>query len=96
MPDQSGSDPRLDALLSHPSQQQARVAAQVKKHWVGTHYWRPGPSGNDIHKTNVPNLRMRFRYDCHQEELGMVVEGARAHEARQAALAARADAYLDA
>jgi AMP deaminase len=32
-----------------------------KKHWVGSDYWRPGPEGNDIHKTNVPSLRMRFR-----------------------------------
>jgi AMP deaminase len=32
-----------------------------KKHWVGSEYWRPGPEGNDIHKTNVPSLRMRFR-----------------------------------
>jgi hypothetical protein len=32
-------------------------------HWVHQQYWQPGPQGNDIHKTNVPNLRMRFRYD---------------------------------
>jgi AMP deaminase len=32
-----------------------------KKHWVAAEYWRAGPDGNDIHKTNVPNLRMRFR-----------------------------------
>jgi len=32
-----------------------------KKHWVAAEYWRPGPDGNDIHKTNVPNLRLRFR-----------------------------------
>jgi AMP deaminase len=32
-----------------------------KKHWVASEYWRAGPEGNDIHKTNVPNLRMRFR-----------------------------------
>ena len=37
-------------------------------HWVHERYWAPGPQGNDIHKTNVPNLRMRFRYDNHQEE----------------------------
>jgi hypothetical protein len=37
-------------------------------HWVHETYWQPGPQGNDIHKTNVPNLRMRFRYDNHQEE----------------------------
>ena len=33
-----------------------------KKHWVAEQYWRPGPEGNDIHKTNVPNLRLRFRW----------------------------------
>ncbi len=38
-------------------------------HWVHQYYWLPGPQGNDIHKTNVPNLRMRFRYDNHQEEV---------------------------
>ncbi len=38
-------------------------------HWVHNTYWLPGPQGNDIHKTNVPNLRMRFRYDNHQEEV---------------------------
>jgi hypothetical protein len=32
-----------------------------KRHWVASEYWRPGPDGNDIHKTNVPNLRLRFR-----------------------------------
>lgn len=37
-----------------------------KKHWVGSDYWRPGPEGNDIHKTNVPSLRMRFRCDSMQ------------------------------
>lgn len=51
-------------------------------HWVGGTYWKKGPEGNDIHKTNVPNLRMRFRYDCHQEELGLVLGGAQAHHQR--------------
>lgn len=45
------------------------AAIQVKMHWVHQYYWLPGPQGNDIHKTNVPNLRMRFRYDNHQEEV---------------------------
>ena len=44
-------------------------APQVKMHWVHENYWQPGPQGNDIQKTNVPNLRMRFRYDNHQEEV---------------------------
>jgi hypothetical protein len=31
---------------------------------VAGEYWRPGPDGNDIRKTNVPSLRMRFRCAC--------------------------------
>ena len=31
-------------------------------HWVHTEYWKLGPEGNDIQKTNVPALRMRFRW----------------------------------
>ncbi len=60
--------------------------AQVKKHWVSGTYWKMGPEGNDIHKTNVPNLRMRFRADCHQEEMNLVFGGAYAHERRIKAL----------
>lgn len=56
---------------------------QIKMHWVCGNYWKPGPDGNDIHKTNVPNLRMRFRYDCHSEELNLVMSGAAAHDARR-------------
>ena len=37
------------------------AARQVKMHWVHRYYWKGGPEGNDIQKTNVPNLRMRFR-----------------------------------
>lgn len=45
---------------------------QVKMHWVHENYWQPGPAGNDIQKTNVPNLRMRFRYDNHSEEVSLM------------------------
>ena len=55
---------------------------QIKMHWVHKHYWKPGPDGNDIHKTNVPNLRMRFRYDCHTDEMQLVMAAAAAHEVR--------------
>ena len=58
---------------------------QVKMHWVHAEYWKAGPDGNDIHKTNVPNLRMRYRYDCHTEEHNLVMQGARTFEARKAA-----------
>jgi AMP deaminase len=55
---------------------------QVKMHWVHREYWRIGPEGNDIQKTNVPNLRMRFRADTFLEELSTVMTGAAAHSMR--------------
>jgi len=54
-----------------------------KKHWVAAEYWRPGPDGNDIHKTNVPNLRLRFRYDTYMDEMRLVAHGALAYNMRK-------------
>jgi len=62
-----------------------RLYEQVKMHWVHRHYWKLGPEGNDIQKTNVPNLRMRFRADTFVEELGTVLSGAAAHAQRKGA-----------
>ncbi|GIL84466.1 hypothetical protein Vretimale_19007 [Volvox reticuliferus] len=59
-----------------------------KKHWVAEEYWRPGPDGNDIHKTNVPNLRLRFRHETYCDEMRLVLHGAVAHQARKAAIMA--------
>ncbi len=56
---------------------------QVKMHWVHENYWQPGPQGNDIHKTNVPNLRMRFRHDTHSEEMAVIMDGAAQHYAKK-------------
>ncbi|KAI8477343.1 MAG: hypothetical protein J3K34DRAFT_397944 [Monoraphidium minutum] len=65
-----------------------------KKHWVADEYWRPGPDGNDIQKTNVPNLRMRYRLDTYQDETRLVLTGALSHQARrQAALLAARSEY---
>jgi len=55
---------------------------RLKQHWVHTEFWRGGPEGNNIQKTNVPALRMVFRKDCHSEEVGLLASGAAAHEAR--------------
>lgn len=32
-------------------------------HWLGQNYYRRGPEGNDIHKTNVPHMRVEFRHE---------------------------------
>jgi AMP deaminase len=58
---------------------------RLKQHWVHTEFWRSGPEGNNIQKTNVPALRMIFRKDCHSEEVGLLAAGAAVHQARMRA-----------
>ena len=52
------------------------------QHWVSGEYWKPGPDGNDIHKTNVPNLRLRFRYESYVAEISLIIHGVMGYEAR--------------
>ena len=67
-------------------------AVQVKMHWVHRYYWMGGPEGNDIQKTNVPNLRMRYRHDTYQEEMKTVLSGSACHAVRAAAKKAAREA----
>ncbi|VFQ95219.1 unnamed protein product [Cuscuta campestris] len=46
-----------------------------KLHWLGNKYFKRGPEGNDIHKTNVPNMRISFRHDTWMEEMLYVYRG---------------------
>lgn len=34
-----------------------------QSHWVGKNYYKRGAEGNDIHKTNVPHMRVEFRHE---------------------------------
>ena len=42
---------------------------QVKEHWLGVNYREEGPAGNDITRTNVPNIRVAYRHETLVEEL---------------------------
>jgi len=46
-----------------------------KAHWVSDRYWLLGTRGNDIQKTNVPNLRAHFREDVLETERALVRRG---------------------
>lgn len=46
---------------------------QVKRHWIGMNYKEEGPAGNDITRTNVPNIRVAYRHETLVEELKNVV-----------------------
>lgn len=42
---------------------------QIKKRWIGNQYRKPGILGNDMSKTNVPDIRVAYRYETLKEEL---------------------------
>ncbi|XP_039758165.1 AMP deaminase 2-like [Pararge aegeria] len=42
---------------------------EMKQRWVGQHYERPGAPGNDITRTNVPDVRLEYRHETLVDEL---------------------------
>ena len=49
----------------------------MKKHWLGPYYMREGRAGNDVSRTNVPDIRVAFRHETFVEELGQIFKAAR-------------------
>lgn len=45
------------------------MRVQVKQHFIGANYMREGIMSNDIKRTNVPDIRVGYRYDTLCEEL---------------------------
>lgn len=45
----------------------------VKQHWLGINYGEEGPAGNDITRTNVPNIRVAYRHETLVEELKTIL-----------------------
>ncbi|KAI8066093.1 hypothetical protein BDF21DRAFT_367988 [Thamnidium elegans] len=41
----------------------------VKRRWIGDEYKKPGIQGNDMSKTNVPDIRVAYRHETLKEEL---------------------------
>ncbi|KAJ3397099.1 AMP deaminase [Lobulomyces angularis] len=66
----SGTD--LCELARH-SVLQSGYEMKLKKRWLGDKCHMAGPVGNDIEKTNVPNIRLAYRYQTLMEERFMVI-----------------------
>ncbi|XP_036415167.1 AMP deaminase 2 isoform X2 [Colossoma macropomum] len=45
---------------------------KVKSYWLGPSYTHEGPEGNDIRRTNVPDIRVAFRHETLCEELQLI------------------------
>lgn len=54
--------------IARNSVYQSGFSHPCKSHWVGRKYYIRGPEGNDIHKTNVPHMRVEFRHEVWKEE----------------------------
>ncbi|KAF9066473.1 hypothetical protein BDP27DRAFT_1330580 [Rhodocollybia butyracea] len=62
------------AELARNSVIQSGFEMEIKRHWLGPQWYVPGAAGNDIHKTNVPNIRLAFRHQTLLEELEMITK----------------------
>uniref|UniRef100_A0A8C1TGF8 AMP deaminase n=1 Tax=Cyprinus carpio TaxID=7962 RepID=A0A8C1TGF8_CYPCA len=53
---------------------------QTKSHWLGPDYNKEGPVSNDIRRTNVPDIRVGYRYETLCEELHLITQAVRTQE----------------
>lgn len=58
--------------LARNSVMQSGFEMEIKRHWLGRDWFRAGAEGNSVDKTNVPNVRVAFRYNTLIEERTMV------------------------
>ncbi|CCH61340.1 hypothetical protein TBLA_0E02840 [Henningerozyma blattae CBS 6284] len=58
--------------LARNSVLQSGWEAQIKEHWLGKNFRKEGVDGNDVTKTNVPNVRINFRHDTLATELELM------------------------
>ncbi|XP_028760924.1 AMP deaminase-like [Neltuma alba] len=58
--------------IARNSVYQSGFSHALKSHWIGKEYYEKGPNGNDIHKTNVPHIRIEFRDTIWRGEMQQV------------------------
>ncbi|KAF6101962.1 adenosine monophosphate deaminase 3 [Phyllostomus discolor] len=59
---------------------QSGLSHQEKQKFLGQHYYKEGPEGNDIRKTNVAQIRMAFRYETLCNELSFLSDAMKSQE----------------
>lgn len=48
----------------------------MKQYWLGPNYTKEGVAGNDISRTNVPDIRVSYRAETLIEELSNIFKEA--------------------
>lgn len=69
--------------LARHSVLQSGFETELVRHWLGPSYFVKGPRGNNVAKSNVPDIRLRFREETLQEELDLVWRYTQPKEASQ-------------
>lgn len=58
--------------LARNSVLQSGWEREIKRHWLGNEFHLAGPAGNVTAKTNVPDIRLRYREETLREELELI------------------------
>ncbi|SCU94328.1 LADA_0G07888g1_1 [Lachancea dasiensis] len=58
--------------LARNSVLQSGWESQIKKHWIGKDFALEGIRGNDVEKTNVPDIRVNYRQETLSTEIELV------------------------
>lgn len=48
------------------------ITMQIKQYWLGPNYTKEGVAGNDISRTNVPDIRVAYRNETLLDELAVI------------------------
>uniref|UniRef100_A0A8D0HDP0 AMP deaminase n=1 Tax=Sphenodon punctatus TaxID=8508 RepID=A0A8D0HDP0_SPHPU len=66
--------------IARNSVQQSGLSDKEKQKFLGVNYWKDGPEGNDIRKTNVAQIRMAFRCETLCNELSFLFDAMKSEE----------------
>lgn len=58
--------------LARNSVLQSGFEGALKKHWLGKNYSLSGTAGNEMEKTNVPDVRLSFREETYLHEIALM------------------------
>ncbi|CAR24816.1 AMP deaminase [Lachancea thermotolerans CBS 6340] len=63
--------------LARNSVLQSGWESKIKRHWIGKNFLTEGIDGNDVEKTNVPDIRINYRHETLSTELELIEHYAR-------------------
>ncbi|KAK9472756.1 uncharacterized protein V1510DRAFT_416830 [Dipodascopsis tothii] len=71
--------------LARNSVMQSGFEAAIKAHWLGPDFALPGTVGNRVDKSNVPNVRLNYRYETLMHEIALVERYSNLHSTTEIA-----------